>query len=63
LNNNKNFKKMPHGNLIVTLVRGELSHDTELIGDMDPYVEVIVGISKKSSNICHGGGKRPNFYN
>ena len=54
---------MPHGNLIVTLVRGELSHDTELIGDMDPYVEVIVGISKKSSNICHGGGKRPNFYN
>jgi len=54
---------MPRGNLIVTLVRGELSHDTELIGDMDPYVEVIVGISKKKSNIHYGGGKKPNFCN
>jgi hypothetical protein len=34
---------MPYGTLIITLVRGELSHDTELIGDMDPYVEVNVG--------------------
>ncbi len=54
---------MPYGTLIITLVRGELSHDTELIGDMDPYVEVNVGFQKKKSNICHGGGKKPNFFN
>ena len=54
---------MINGTLFVTLVKGELLRDTELFGDMDPYVEVNVGITIKKSKTCNGGGKRPNFYN
>jgi Ca2+-dependent lipid-binding protein len=53
---------MINGTLFVTLVRGELLRDTELFGDMDPYIEVSLGMTTKKSSICNGGGKNPNFH-
>ena len=40
---------MINGTLFVTWVRGELLRDTELFGDMDPYIEVSLGTTTKKS--------------
>ena len=31
------------GDLILTVLRGNLTHDTDTIGSMDPYVKLYLG--------------------
>lgn len=49
------------GNLTITLVEGNLTHDTELFGKMDPYAVFTHGSSNHKSHICDDQGKTPKW--
>jgi len=47
------------GNLIVRPISAQLTHNTELLGKMDPYVIVTMGNHCQKSIVCPNGGKAP----
>jgi Ca2+-dependent lipid-binding protein len=47
------------GTLTIKLVEAELYRDTDVIGDMDPYVVFTFNKSKSTSKILDSVGKTP----
>lgn len=48
--------------LKLTFFEAEITHDTEMIGSMSPYLKVRVNnVDKWRSKTCKKGDKRPNF--
>ena len=51
------------GKLHVKPSAAKLTHDTEFLGRMDPYVKVRLDNSEKSTSVNSGGGKFPSWRN
>ena len=49
------------GLLELQLLKGKLTHDTEMMGKMSPYVTIVFKQQKFKSKIHHEGGKEPIF--
>lgn len=49
------------GTLVVRLLEGILTRDTELIGKMDPFVEMEVNGQVQHSSTDENGGKTPHW--
>ena len=49
------------GLLTLTLVEGKLSHDTEVMGKMSPYITIVYKKHKLKSKIHNYGGKTPKW--
>jgi len=47
------------GSIVFRPIEANLTHNTELIGKMDPYVQFILGNHKVRTNVCRKGGKHP----
>lgn len=47
------------GTLLVTFLSASLQRDTELIGQMDPFVEVRIGDIVQRTSTHSNGGKTP----
>jgi len=47
------------GSIVFRPIEANLTHNTELIGKMDPYVQFILGTHKVRTNVCRKGGKHP----
>lgn len=47
------------GTLEAKIISASLTHDTELMGQMDPYFKVFLGTSEKRTRVIKRGGKRP----
>lgn len=50
--------------VIVKLIQGNLTHDTELfpiITKMNPYVYITIGGERRKSTTCRGGGRNPSW--
>jgi len=47
------------GTLILMPKRANLSHDTELLLKMDPYILFYLGRNRQKTQTCKGGGKTP----
>lgn len=49
-------------NVKLTFIDADISHDTEMVGDMSPYIKVKVNnVEKWRSKTIKKGGKLPNF--
>jgi len=49
------------GTLVFKPLEAKLTHDTEFLGRMDPYVNVIVGDKKAHGQVHEDGGKHPKW--
>ena len=49
------------GTLVIKPLEAELTHDTDWITKMDPYVQVVLGTQKAKGQVNHGGGKNPKW--
>lgn len=49
-------------NLIVTIHSGKLFRDTEVIGEMDPYVYIEYRGKRYKTSILDEGGKNPEWH-
>jgi len=49
------------GTLVFKPLEAKLTHDTEVLGKMDPYVQVLVGDKKAHGKVCNDGGKHPKW--
>jgi len=47
------------GSIVFRPIEANLTHNTELIGKMDPYVQFNLGNHKVRTNVCRKGGKHP----
>lgn len=52
---------IPSGTLIVKPLMAKLTHNTELIGRMDPYIRVSASTNYQDTEICHNGHKTPSW--
>ena len=50
---------MMTGNLIIKPLKGELTHDTEFLGKMDPYIKFRLGGQEFKTKVHSDGGKMP----
>jgi len=49
------------GLLEIQLLKGKLTHDTEMLGKMSPYITLVFKQQKMKSKIHYEGGKEPIF--
>jgi len=49
------------GTLVFKPLEAKLTHDTEFLGRMDPYVIVVVGDKKAHGKVCKDGSKHPKW--
>jgi len=49
------------GTLVFKPLEAKLTHDTEVLGKMDPYVQVLIGDKKVQGKVCTDGGKHPKW--
>ena len=49
------------GTLVFKPLEAKLTHDTELLGKMDPYVQILIGDKKAHGKVCDDGGKHPKW--
>lgn len=49
------------GSFIIRPIEANLTHNTDLLGKMNPYCSFMVGNSKIKSQICKKGGKHPHW--
>jgi len=49
------------GLLELQLLKGKLTHDTEMLGKMSPYITLVYKQKKHKSKVHHEGGKTPIF--
>jgi len=49
------------GTLVFKPLEAKLTHDTEFLGRMDPYVKVLIGDKKAHGKVCKDGGKHPKW--
>ena len=47
--------------LYVTVIEGQLSRDTEMFGEMDPYVSLEYQGTSYNTKVHKGGGKTPKW--
>ena len=47
------------GELLIKPYAAKLTHDTEFLGKMDPYVKIKFGSIEKRSSVHNNGGKFP----
>ena len=52
---------MQTGTLRFSVAQAELIRDTEMMGKMDPFVEVRVAGQEYKSEVCKNGGKKPEW--
>ena len=54
-------KQKPYGILVMKILKGKLYRDTEVFGEMDPYVNIEHFLSGKKfkTEVKHDGGKNP----
>jgi Ca2+-dependent lipid-binding protein len=52
---------MQSGNLIIRPLEANLTHSTELLGKMSPYVKVILGNDSKCTPVVKRGGRTPTW--
>jgi hypothetical protein len=45
----------------VSIIRGRLIRDTELLGEMDPFVKLQYGAEALLTNVISNGGKQPEW--
>ena len=49
------------GLLELQLLKGKITHDTEMLGKMSPYITLVFKSQKHKSKIHYEGGKTPIF--
>lgn len=49
------------GKLIIRVIEAKLTHDTELMGAMDPYVIMKLTKLEQRTTVHHKGGKNPKW--
>lgn len=54
---------MTIGRLRINLVEAKLTHDTEMLGKMDPYVTIKTREQEWISSVCEDQGKTPKWQN
>lgn len=52
---------MVHGSIEVLVVAARNLKDTEILGKMDPFIQLRCDSQTKRSKTCYGGGKNPTF--
>lgn len=51
----------PIGTILISIIRGRLIRDTELLGEMDPFVQIQYGSEILTTNVIANGGKNPEW--
>lgn len=49
------------GNVVIKPLSGQLTHDTDTWGKMDPYVKIKIGSTQYKTKVCNSGGKFPSW--
>jgi Ca2+-dependent lipid-binding protein len=51
--------ELGEGILTLKVVEGKLTHDTEFMGKMSPYITITFKNQKYKTKVHHEGGKKP----
>ncbi len=51
------------GSIFINCIKAELTHDTEAIGQMDPYIKAQFGTQIVKSKVLDEAGKKPDWKN
>ena len=55
------MQSLDQGVLQLTLVEAKLTHDTEIMGSMSPYVTLVIDGKKYKSKVMNRAGKKPKW--